>query len=300
LTILIDGSGFAKAAFVPGQAALCHRFLLRVFKLHEEERGRPITVAWDARDNVSGRRARFPEYKANREHGANVDENGQRVSFGGEEYGEQAAELRSLLPLLGVHQAWSPGWEADDVLGTLARAAEGKVLVLTRDRDMIQLVDGRVTVLLKVGSKEHLLGEQGAEKFLGFSPHVYRDWKALAGDSGDGVPGIPGIGEKTATALVEWRSSLVEDLINGVRMDHLEGSIYSTEQILSLEARVRTAFLKLLEPGARERLELMRWLVSLHEVPIHAHRGRLDLAEARTFFSASGLRLLGARLREWE
>jgi 5'-3' exonuclease len=290
LTVLIDGSGFAKAAFVPGQAALCHRFLLRVFKLHEEERGRPITVAWDARDNVSGRRARFPEYKANREHGG----------FGGSDYEEQAAELRSLLPLLGVHQAWSPGWEADDVLGTMARAAPGKVLVLTRDRDMIQLVDGRVVVLLKVGSKEHLLGEQGAEKFLGFSPHVYRDWKALAGDSGDGVPGMPGIGEKTATALVEWRSSLVEDLVNGVRMDHLEGSIYSTERILSLEPRVRTSFLKLLEPGARERLELMRWLVSLHEVPIHANIGRLDLAEARTFFSASGLRLLGARLREWE
>lgn len=283
MTILIDGSGFAKAAFVPGQAALCHRFLLRVFKLHEEERGRPITVAWDARDNVSGRRARFPEYKANREHGG----------FGGSDYEEQAAELRSLLPLLGVHQAWSPGWEADDVLGTMARAAEGKVLVLTRDRDMIQLVDGRVVVLLKVGSKEHLLGEQGAEKFLGFSPHVYRDWKALAGDSGDGVPGMPGIGEKTATALLEFRPTLVADLLGG-------SVYYGPNGLQELEPRVRTAFLGLLKPEARERLELMSWLVSLHEVPIHAHRGRLDLAEARTFFSASGLRLLGARLREWE
>lgn len=283
MTVLIDGSGFAKAAFVPGQAALCHRFLLRIFKLHEEERGRPITVAWDARDNVSGRRARFPGYKANREHGG----------FGGSDYGEQAAELRSLLPLLGVHQAWSPGWEADDVLGTLARAAPGKVLVLTRDQDMIQLVDGRVVVLLKVGSKEHLLGEQGAEKFLGFSPHVYRDWKALAGDSGDGVPGMPGIGEKTATALLEFRPTLVPDLLGG-------SVYYGPNGLQELEPRVRTAFLGLLKPEARERLELMRWLVSLHEVPIHVQRGRLDVAEARTFFSASGLRLLGARLREWE
>lgn len=284
MTVLIDGSGFAKAAYVPGQAALCHRFLSRVFQLNREERGRPVTVAWDARDNVSGRRARFPAYKAGHDGGR----------FG-EEYWEQAAELRTLLPLLGVHQAWSPGWEADDVLGTLARGAPGKVLLLTRDRDMIQLVDGRVVVLLKVGSKEHLLGAQGAEKFLGFSPHVYRDWKALAGDAGDGVPGVEGIGEKTATALLEWRPSLVEDLLSG---DFYPGP----DGMQELDARVRGAFLKFLHTwreGGRERLEVMRWLVSLHEVPLTLHRGRLDLAEARTFFAASGLRLLGARLSEW-
>lgn len=284
MTFLIDGSGFAKAAFVPGQqSALAHRFLSRVFQLNLRGRGRPIVVAWDAPDHVSGRRARFPAYKANR--GLRPD------PFGGE-YAEQVAELRSLLPSLGVHQALSPGWEADDVLATLARSAPGEVLVLTRDRDMIQLVDERVSVLLKVGSREHLLGERGAEKFLGFSPHVHRDWKALAGDSGDGVPGMPGIGEKTATALLEFRPTLVPDLLGG-------SVYYGPNGLQELEPRVRTAFLGLLKPEARDRLELMRWLVSLHEVPIQVLRGRLDLVEARTFFSASGLRLLGSRLPEW-
>lgn len=278
MTVLIDGSSFAKAAFVPAQNALCHRFLSRIFKVNLEERGRPITVAWDAGDNVSGRRARFLAYKAGHDGGR----------FGSE-YAEQAFELRSLLPLLGVHQAWSDGWEADDVLGTLARSAPGKVLLLTRDRDLIQLVDGRVVVLLKVGSREHLLGEQGAEKFLGFSPHVHRDWKALAGDAGDGVPGIDGIGEKTATELVSWRSTVVQEALDGVLPPGTP----------DLSPRARSALRRLSRDDVRERLGLMRWLVSLHRVPVTYVRGRLDLNAARREFAASGLRLLGARLGEW-
>lgn len=283
MTILIDGSGFAKAAFVPGQNALCHRFLSRVFRLNLDGRGRPITVAWDARDNVSGRRARFPAYKANRAHGG----------FGGEEYAEQAFELRGLLQHLGVHQAWSGGWEADDVLATMARSASGEVLLLTRDRDLFQLVDERVTVLAKIGSDELRLTPDAVEKYLDMSAGVYRDWKALAGDAGDGVPGMEGIGEKTASALLSWRPTLVEDLLNSP-------AAMTQGNLQMLEARTRTALIRLLEPSNLERLELMRWLVSLHDVPLTVCRGRLDLRAAERDFAVAGLRQLGARLREWK
>lgn len=285
MTVLIDGSGFAKAAYVPKQAALCHRFLSRVFQLRRDKRGENVVVAWDTKDNVSGRRARFPEYKANR-----------GFSAFDEEYVEQITELWGLLHLLGVHQAWSDGWEADDVLGTLARLAKDKVYLLTRDRDLLQLVSDKVTVLLKVGSTEHLLNPSGASKFLGFPIETYTEWKTLAGDGGDGVPGIEGIGEKTATALLAWRPTLVEDLLTGRFWPGPGG-------MQELDARVRGAFLRFLstwQKGGRERLELMRWLVTLHTVPLSIYRGKLDLGMARREFAASNLRLLGSRLREWE
>jgi len=296
---LIDGSGFAKAAFVRGKRALAHRFLLRVFKLNGEERGVRQVVAWDPDDNAEERRRRFPDYKKSRRR-RETEPNPNPGDFSllryDPEYVGELAELRRLLPTLGVAQAYAPGWEADDVLATLARGAEARgerVLVLTRDADLLQLVSERVSVYLKVGSRETLYTPARAGKEGRRVGAALTDWKALSGDPGDDVPGLPGVGPKTATALLEWYPHLVETLLIGNFPpigDLVDGK---------LEKRVETAFRKVWTPEGLKRLELMRWLVELHDVPLRFVRGRLDLDRARALFAAAGLRTLRARLREW-
>ena len=296
---LIDGSGFAKAAYARGKRALAHRFLLRVFKTNAEERGVRQVVAWDPDDNAEGRRRRFPDYKKSRRRREEGEPNPNPGDFSllryDPEYVGELAELRRLLPTLGVAQAWSPGWEADDVLATLARGAGARgerVLVLTRDADLLQLVSDRVSVLLKVGSRETLYTPARAARDGVRVGEALTDWKALAGDPGDDVPGLPGVGPKTATALLD----AYPDLIN---------RFASEEPVFSgipdrLEARVRTAIVRNATREGRERLALMRWLVELRDVPLRFVRGRLDPERARALFAEAGLRTLRARLREWE
>lgn len=284
--MIIDGSGFAKASYVPGERMLAHRFLGRVFAVRRDHPDGIIYVAWDGKNNAAERRKRFPEYKANRK-------TGKKSPFEFEEYLEQVTELSMILLNLGVQQAWSPGWEADDVIATLVRTSPGPALVLTRDKDLIQLAaEGPHTVMIRIGSKDHMLDRKAASAYLGMNVEVYRDWKALAGDGGDGVPGVKSIGAKLAGDLLEWHPYTVEDAIDGVlgRVD------------LPKDAKLS----KKIERGLRlmaenpERLALMRWLVSLHTVPLVFRRVDPDEKEARRLFKMLGLRTLGARLRpEW-
>jgi 5'-3' exonuclease len=119
---------------------------------------------------------------------------------------EQVAAIEALLPALGVATATHPRFEADDVIATLAARTAEPVLVVTGDRDLFQLVDDerdrKVVYLARGISKAELFdGEAVATKF-GVAPDHYVDFAVLRGDPSDGLPGVKGIGAKTAVSLV--------------------------------------------------------------------------------------------------
>ncbi|GAA1677138.1 5'-3' exonuclease [Glycomyces endophyticus] len=141
----------------------------------------------------------MPGYKADR-----------ALADGGEDTPEglddQVAAIEALLPALGVATAAHPDYEADDVIATLASRTAEPALVVTGDRDLFQLVDDerdrKVVYLAKGISKAELFdGEAVATKF-GVGPGHYVDFAVLRGDPSDGLPGVKGIGAKTAVSLV--------------------------------------------------------------------------------------------------
>ncbi len=133
------------------------------------------------------------------------------------ELAQQLPVVKELIAAMGWPVVGVEGYEADDVLGTLARSAEktgDQALLLTGDRDSLQLVDDKVTVILaatRAGGAQYLeMTPQAVEEKYGVSPLQLIDTKALMGDSSDNIPGVPGIGEKTAFSLVQKYGSLDE------------------------------------------------------------------------------------------
>lgn len=122
------------------------------------------------------------------------------------ELAQQLPIVKELLGLMGVAVVECEGYEADDVLGTLSRACTDSgnhCCVLTGDRDSLQLVDENVTVLLATNRETIRFTPERFLEEYGFEPIKLIDLKALMGDSSDNIPGVPGIGEKTASALIK-------------------------------------------------------------------------------------------------
>ncbi len=120
---------------------------------------------------------------------------------------------RELAEVLGVHVLDKEGYEADDILGTLAAMAEADpedccAYLLTGDKDSLQLISPRVHVLLAGNNETTDMDEEAFMAKYGVRPDQFVDVKALMGDSSDNIPGVPGIGEKTALKLIATHGSL--------------------------------------------------------------------------------------------
>jgi len=138
---------------------------------------------------------------------------------------EQITTSYELLEAFGIKTMAVPGFEADDLLGTLAANTKTEkdlqVVIASGDMDTLQCVDKkRVTVYtLKKGIKDTIIyDEKTVEERFGFSPTLVPDYKGLRGDASDNIPGIPGIGEKTATALITNFGS-IEKLYKKLKKD---------------------------------------------------------------------------------
>ena len=128
-----------------------------------------------------------------------------------EELAQQLPVVKELLDDLGFVQVSLDGWEADDILGTLSAAckkAGGTALLATGDRDSLQLIDDQVTVLLATNRETLVMDPAAIREKYGVEPAQLIEVKSLMGDSSDNIPGVPGIGEKTALALVQKFGSL--------------------------------------------------------------------------------------------
>ena len=182
-----------------------------IARLVTDHRPERLVAAWDEDWRPAFRVAAIPTYKAHRVAAQDGDRWVEEVPAA---LTTQIPVIVEVLAAVGVTRVGAPGFEADDVIGTLvahevARPAEERaaVDVVTGDRDLFQLVDddARVRVLYPAkGVKDLLVVDQSvlAERYGVPSGAAYADLAVLRGDPSDGLPGVPGIGEKTAAQLV--------------------------------------------------------------------------------------------------
>jgi len=169
-------------------------FTTTILKVLREEKPDFFAVVFDTPEPTF-RHKRYPKYKATREKMP-------------EELVAQLPKIRSIAESLGITVLESPGYEADDVMGTLAVTAAQKNIdtyLFTGDKDFMQLVGGNIRIynLKKTDQDAEILDSQGVVKKTGLKPQQIRDYFALMGDSSDNVPGVPGVGQKTAFKLIE-------------------------------------------------------------------------------------------------
>jgi len=122
----------------------------------------------------------------------------------------QIIEIKKNLPLLGISVFEKKGFEADDVIGTICNLSKVETIIISGDKDLLQLIDKNTKVsLLKKGIKETFLYDiERIKEDYNLKPKELIDYKSLRGDNSDNIPGVPGIGEKTALELIQRFSSL--------------------------------------------------------------------------------------------
>ncbi len=172
------------------------RILLKILR---EEKPYAIAAVFDSPEPTP-RHVLFPEYKANR----------LKVP---EELLAQVPVVKEVIDALGVPRIEVPGAEADDIIGTLSRLAEEKgleVVIISSDKDLYQLVSPKVRI--RDGLKENAVGVEEVRETFGVGPGQVVELLALAGDPSDNIPGVPGIGEKTASGLIR-EFGTVENLL---------------------------------------------------------------------------------------
>ncbi len=187
-------------------------FLQRLLQKH-----RPEYLGWVHDSGLSFRHERYPQYKATREK--LTDELQSDFDRGMERIREILEGHR--IPILVV-----PGYEADDVIGTLAHqgaAAGVNVVVVSGDKDFQQLVAPRIWLLNPgrggpANVEEHWVGSENASERLGVAPALVTDYLALVGDNSDNVPGVHGIGEKTAQELVNTYGTIEQILAHAAEV----------------------------------------------------------------------------------
>jgi DNA polymerase-1 len=208
--VLIDGHSILHRAFfgIPDltnaeglHTNAVYGFLNILFKILEEEKPDYLTVAFDVHAPTF-RHKMFADYKGTRKPMA-------------EELREQVPVMKEVLKSMGVAIVECEGYEADDILGTIARSSEKaglEVSLVSGDRDLLQLATEHIKIRIpktkRTGTEiEDYYAADVKEKYQ-VTPEEFIDVKALMGDASDNIPGVPGIGEKTATALIAAYGSI--------------------------------------------------------------------------------------------
>lgn len=208
--VLIDGHSILNRAFfgIPDltnseglHTNAVYGFLNILFKILEEEKPNYLTVAFDL-SAPTFRHKMFEEYKGTRKPMA-------------DELRQQVPVMKEMLKAMGVPVVTKEGYEADDILGTIAKRSEAlgmEVSVVSGDRDLLQLATEHIKIRIpktkRTGTEiEDYYAADVVAKYQ-VTPTEFIDVKALMGDASDNIPGVPGIGEKTATALIVQYKSI--------------------------------------------------------------------------------------------
>ena len=216
--VLVDGHSILNRAFfgIPDltnseglHTNAVYGFLNILFKILDEEQPDYLTVAFDVHAPTF-RHKMYDAYKGTRKPMA-------------EELRQQVPLMKEMLTAMGVTIVEKEGYEADDLLGTIAKQSEAEgleVSIVSGDRDLLQLASDHIKIRIpktkRTGTEiEDYLAKDVVEKYQ-VTPLQFIDVKALMGDSADNIPGVPGIGEKTATALIVSYGSIEN------AHDHLE------------------------------------------------------------------------------
>lgn len=212
--VIIDGNSLANRAFYAIQAQLTttdgeptnavYGFANMLVRLMDEEKPDLLAVAFD-KSGPTFRHLEYDEYKATRKGMP-------------DELSSQMPLIKELLATFHIPVLEIDGYEADDIIGTVAKKSEEaghECLIVTGDRDALQLVSGLTRAMLtKRGISEmEVYDEEAVKERFGVGPQHVTDIKGLAGDTSDNIPGVPGIGEKTAVKLIQALGDL-EDILD--------------------------------------------------------------------------------------
>lgn len=208
--VLIDGHSILNRAFygVPDltnseglHTNAVYGFLNIMFKILEEEKADYLTVAFDVKAPTF-RHEMFSEYKGTRKGMP-------------EELREQVPLMKEVLQAMNIKIMERPGYEADDILGTLAKRGEAEgfdVSLVSGDRDLLQIATDKIKIRIpktkKGGTEIENYNTQDVIEKYGVTPLQIIDLKGLMGDASDNIPGVPGIGEKTATKILQAFDSI--------------------------------------------------------------------------------------------
>jgi DNA polymerase I len=279
--LIIDGHSYAYRAFhairelhsPTGQPTnAIYGFIKMLAKLRANVVPTHWIVVWDGGLSAE-RMAALPEYKAQRPEMPDTMR-------------PQLDEIVSYLEAAGIASFCREGIEADDVIACLARRAEKMswmVVIASADKDFMQLVSAGVGLLNPHDKTEAIWTDEQVRNKTGVGPSQIVDWLSLTGDSVDNIPGVPGVGPKTAADLLNQFGS-VEELFGRL------GEVKSE--------RLRAALLK-----SREAVKRNRELVRLHEVACDFSAQEMavkapDTARLRELYSRWGFKTLLAALEE--
>jgi DNA polymerase-1 len=281
---LIDGNSLAYRAFfaLPESIATAdgrptnaiYGFASMMAKILIEHHPRSVIVAWDA--GMSGRELEYHDYKAQRPPRPDL-------------LSEQWTHLWPLAEAFGFHNVKVEGWEADDVIATLVRQArEGgvPVMVVSGDRDVYQVVgDGvRVMTTSRGVTDTKVYDREAVIERYGVPPELVTDLIGLKGDTSDNIPGVPGIGDKTAAQLLQEFGSLEAVLEN---VDKISGP--KRKQNLTEHAE---------DARVSKQLATLKYDVGVPIDVTHVARSVPDRSRLRDFAAEFELRAVMQRLDE--
>ncbi len=250
-------------------------FLSSLLKILENEKPDYIAVAFDTKEKTF-RHDKFPEYKANRQ--LIPDDMIYQIDY-----------IKKILQAIDIKIITAPGFEADDIIGTISQQFKDKNVqsyLVTPDKDFFQLVDDGIFVYKpqkKSVEDAEVYDLKKVEDEYGLKPEQFVDFLALTGDSTDNIPGVKGIGEKTALELIKQFGSLDniynnldkvskeavrQKLINGKEMAYLSRELVTIRKNININVNLET--LKIKSPDV-ETLEKI-----LNELEIKTFNKRLE------------------------
>ena len=246
-------------------------FARELIRILEQEKPEYMAVAFDT--GKTFRDEMFPDYKATR---AKMPD----------DLRPQIERIRQMVDIFNLPRLEMEGYEADDVLGSVARVAAEQglgVKIITGDRDLLQLVNQRTAVYVAGDDKTYVTDQDVTNSKFGVPPNQVVDYKAIVGDKSDNIPGVPGVGEKTALGLLEKYGTLDE--------------IYA--HLDEVENRWRTK----LEDG-KDSAYMSRDLATIHTDLLvkldleHARADRFEPAALEAFFQELEFRTLIKKVAE--
>ena len=241
--IIIDGNSLMNRAYYAMQRPMITRegiytqgifgFLNMLNKLEQDEHPDYIVVAWD-RKTPTFRHLEYKDYKAGR----------RKMT---PELAMEFPLIKDILSAMNIKQLEIDGFEADDIIGTLAKESEEKglsPLVVTGDKDALQLASDKTRIMItRKGITEFDLYDR--EKMLeryDLTPEQFIDLKGLMGDQSDNIPGIPGIGEKTGIKLLKQFGSVAELLARSdeIKPEKLKQKVEDNASLAAMSRRLAT------------------------------------------------------------
>ena len=246
-------------------------FISMLLRIIQDLKPSHIAVAFD-RKEPTFRHKEFAAYQAQRPE---MDR----------ELSSQFDKARDVITSFGIPIYDKAGYEADDVIGTIANKVKDDVVIVTGDRDILQLVDSRVKIYMPVAgmSQGKIMGTDEVIEKMGVPPEQIADYKALVGDPSDNYPGVSGIGPKTATKLLSKYQSLEGIYKN---LDKLEAPVATKLKEGKASAKISQKLARIVTdvPLEFEIEKMGKWKVNSNKV--------LDL------FSEYGFKTLTKRVKD--